>query len=313
MLRSFLALTCVFTTSASAAPQMLTQTGRLLDSSGVALNGTESITFELVNASDVVRFAQTTTVPLEDGFYSVQLGAMDSSILAEDLDVRMRMGATELGRQTLTAVPYALSVDGSVRVGAAPADCSGLAGQLRYAGGALQVCNGTSYEATRSSTGVVGFSYAQSTNPGLLSGRIPSDNTVPTASEGAELFALRHTAQSTSNLLLLEGTVVWAEPSNNSNVFAVTLFRGGVAVPLAVTGDSSHNNNGGCGYPGGSYNFACTTSIRVVIAAPSNQEETYRLRAGSDGNNFAYNRGSNSNQFGGSSLTSSFTITEMSQ
>lgn len=139
--------------SLALANPMLTHTGRVLNASGVPLNGPFDLTIELVDASDVVQFTETHSLTLQDGYYSVLLGGqstLDPADLLVPLDVVVRNGAAPLGRQPLSASPVSLAVNGSVRVSAAPACSADSEGTLSYSAGTLMVCDGTSFEAVSS-------------------------------------------------------------------------------------------------------------------------------------------------------------------
>lgn len=134
---------------ASAAPVFVTHQGRILDPLGQPLNEPMALTFRLLDPSGVERYAQTTTVAIQDGYYSVALGAVDAAWFADPLSVVVEADGQVVGQQSLTAVPYALSVDGVVRVSAAPGDCAGREGLLRYQPGVgLEVCDGIAFQAT---------------------------------------------------------------------------------------------------------------------------------------------------------------------
>ena len=102
----------LLTTTVSAAPTSLTHSGRLLDSTGLALSGPHDITFSLYDApaggSEI--WSETQTLDLEGGYFSAVIG---DDITLEDLDrddiyVEISVdGAASPGRQPLTAVPYA--------------------------------------------------------------------------------------------------------------------------------------------------------------------------------------------------------------
>jgi hypothetical protein len=293
---------------AVAAPQFVGHQGRLLDASGQPVNGALSTTFRLVNAADVTRFTQTTSVTYEDGFYAVQLGAIDSDLLAENLIVEVEIGGNELGRQSLMSAPYALAVDGIVRVSDAPASCSGLAGQLRYNAGQLEVCDGTNYGPVAPRTGLVQYKYSQTTASGSLN-PIPWDNSIPQISEGGAIAIVTITPKSVGNLLVLEGLAVWVEPANHSNMFTLALFKQGQSDALAAVGDSSHNDTGGCGYTP-SYPYVCTTPIRFVATATSTSPHTFELRGGLDSGAVFINKGANG-WTQGNSLTSGLWISEI--
>lgn len=139
---------------AQAAPETLTHSGRLLTADGAPVDGTEQVRFRLVNAADVERWAEDHTVTFEAGYFASVLGtttALSPALLAEDLTVVIEVDGTELGRQPLSSVPYALSVEGAVRVTAAPALCdAGAVGTLRYTSG-LEVCTATGWAAISTS------------------------------------------------------------------------------------------------------------------------------------------------------------------
>jgi hypothetical protein len=129
-------------------PSHVVHSGRALDVAGTPIEGSRAVTIELVNDADMVRWTEPHTVPFEDGFYAVTLGtntALSPALLAEDLDVVVRIGTTALSRQPLTAVPHALAVDGLVRVSAAPTSCGGNAGMLRMVSGNREYCDGTDW------------------------------------------------------------------------------------------------------------------------------------------------------------------------
>lgn len=65
----------VATLPAAAAPLTLTQQGRLLDADGTPLNTEHTLTSRLVDGSGVPLFTDVLTVPVEDGYYAVVLGA----------------------------------------------------------------------------------------------------------------------------------------------------------------------------------------------------------------------------------------------
>ena len=308
-MKPLIALLALVPALASAAPQFVSQSGRLLDTTGTPVSGPQSLTFRLVNEAGTERYSQITSVAVEDGYYSVQLGSLPDSIFAENLDVVIELGVQELGRQTLTAVPYALSVDGDVRVSSAPASCAGRPGQLRYVDGRIEVCDGSAYNAIAPTAGVVGFQYDQTSTPGALNGAIPWDDTVPQISEGSKVLEVTHTAQSTDNVLVLEATVVWSEFTNNSDQFTVAIFRNGGSSALGATAASSSNGNSGCG-GGSGYHYACTAPIRLVIPVPSTSSETYQVRIGTNGPKVYFNQGI-TGQDQGNSLTSTFTLTEI--
>lgn len=106
---------------AQAVPSALEHQGRLLDAAGTPLDGSAAVTFSLF-ASDVATtpvWEDTLAVELRDGFYAVQLSGVSEHDDATELDAELiasystlylgvAVGSTELSRDELTAVPYAL-------------------------------------------------------------------------------------------------------------------------------------------------------------------------------------------------------------
>lgn len=135
---------------ALAGPQTLTTSGRLLDADGAAISGLRTLRFDLVDGSGSV-WHEEHAVVVEGGYYAVVLGTstpLGPALLADDLSLTVSVGGEALSSQPLAAAPYALAVDGLVRVGAVDRACTGaLAGTLRVQGGALSMCNGTAWQA----------------------------------------------------------------------------------------------------------------------------------------------------------------------
>lgn len=296
--------------AASAAPQFVQHSGRLIDATGTPLNGALPTTFRLVDDEGGQQYAQSSTVSFQDGFYSVQLGALPVAALGEDLSVEITVDGQVLGTQQLASVPYALSVDGFVRVSDAPADCTGLGGTLRYSNGRLEVCDGTDYQPVMAANGVVDFKYAQTTAELVVSNTIGMNDNNLSITEGYELLSVDLAAKEVGNLLVFEGTVVWIENGNSSNVFTAAVFRESTGEHIGATIDSSHSNGGGCAY-GSSYQLLCTTPIRVSYPAPSTDAETYQLRVGADGG-ILINRTQSGYSHNGK-VVSSFSVTEYAQ
>lgn len=150
----FLALlTGLLVASAPAADIELSHSGRLLDATGTPQQGATNFTFRLWTAASGGSAVYTETlgnVPVDGGYYSVQLGAgggLDDALLSQDLWLGIQIGTeAELApRSFMAAVPRAAStsrvVDGTVHIGAASdAQCPGDVGTLRWASGTLQAC-----------------------------------------------------------------------------------------------------------------------------------------------------------------------------
>ena len=138
--------------AAVAAPNTMTQQGRLLGADGTPIEDEHTLTVRLyagLTASDATdTFAET--VDFSNGYYSVTIGPVD----AQDYPTGMWLGVAvdggaELQRTALSAVPYALEVDrswngirldgetpqnASISSGAAVADTSAHGGAVRRAG-----------------------------------------------------------------------------------------------------------------------------------------------------------------------------------
>ncbi|MFT6143355.1 MAG: hypothetical protein ACJAZO_002766 [Myxococcota bacterium] len=92
------------------------QQGRVLDAAGAPLNGNVSLTFTLYPSatSAVSAWTETASLPVNDGYYTTELGgiqAIDSALLNgnAELWLAVSIGSFELSRSRLASVPYALS------------------------------------------------------------------------------------------------------------------------------------------------------------------------------------------------------------
>lgn len=141
---------------AVAAPVELDVQVRVLDAAGAPVNGAHELVARLYPAEGAGTAAYTATfddVALQDGFASLRLGvdpALDSAVAAANPWIGLTVdGGAELSRQRAGAVPLAaasFAVVGDVRVTGAPTCASPVdAGRLRYAGGALAVCDGVDF------------------------------------------------------------------------------------------------------------------------------------------------------------------------
>jgi hypothetical protein len=148
--------------SAHAAPVTLTHQGRLLDAFGAPISGDvdlDVLLFDADTGGNVLHTGAFTDVPLQSGHYAVVLGAtgtLASSVFEVNPQVwvEVRVGGTPIGgRQLIRHAPVAAAaaVASSVPTGAGAACGGGQgAGGLRYSGGALQVCDGSTWAAVAS-------------------------------------------------------------------------------------------------------------------------------------------------------------------
>ena len=102
---------------AAAAPTTFQQQGRLTDSLGDPINGPVLLTFSLYDVAEdgTHVWTESASPTLEDGYYSVQLGPLSETVLAEPslwLEVSSGSGAL-LPRQPISASLYALNASSS--------------------------------------------------------------------------------------------------------------------------------------------------------------------------------------------------------
>ncbi|MFT6143166.1 MAG: hypothetical protein ACJAZO_000511 [Myxococcota bacterium] len=137
----------MLTNPATAVPLELTHQGRVLNATGVPLNGASAMTVGVYAASTGGSALWTETfssVDIDDGRYHLQLTALESA----DFDGSTRYlevavdGIIQLPRTPILSVPYAIRA-GAVTLSDEPGPCtSDAAGTLRFTGGALQLCDG---------------------------------------------------------------------------------------------------------------------------------------------------------------------------
>ncbi len=147
MHKILMALALALPSLAMAVPNTLVHSGRLLDASGDAVTASKTVDLILYDGTNVERYREQHLVSFENGYFAVQVGSLtplSASILSQDLVIAMEIDGSEVGREALSSVPYAMAVDGLVRVSAAPADCTA-AGTLRWEVDHLEVCNGTDW------------------------------------------------------------------------------------------------------------------------------------------------------------------------
>jgi hypothetical protein len=120
--------------TAHAVPLQLTQQGRVLDSNGAAITGTQDLTFRIFDAATngTVYWSETVTVNFTNGYYAAVIGTdevnnpLDSSTLALYplyLEVQLNSNNPMMTRTAINSAPYAQmagnaevaeSVDGGV-------------------------------------------------------------------------------------------------------------------------------------------------------------------------------------------------------
>ena len=111
-------LSLLHLSTANAVPQQLTQQGRLLDSSGVPLEGMQSIAFRLYNDpfSGSLIWTENQSIQMNNGFYAVILGGdtnnnpLEDSMLIDNilyLEIEVENTGPLTPRKPIHAAPYA--------------------------------------------------------------------------------------------------------------------------------------------------------------------------------------------------------------
>lgn len=156
-----------------AAPVELTWQGRLLDATGLPLEGSHTLRVRLwdhATGTDSVEdllFSQDFSVTTQQGYASVVLGStggLDSAALAGDVWVGVTIdppGGSELApRSKITDLPSAATASTSLALPTASASPSGCSGGANVGAmyfdtglGAMRVCNGTSWGSVGSGGG----------------------------------------------------------------------------------------------------------------------------------------------------------------
>ncbi len=119
-------------TTALAVPGLLTQQGRLLDSSGLPLDGQHDLELELFDdpAGGASLYSETLTLDFEDGYYTALLGTgggLDASAFAGDeafLQLTVDTSPPLPSRIVVASVPYAFSADTATNVSGGIVDAS---------------------------------------------------------------------------------------------------------------------------------------------------------------------------------------------
>ncbi len=113
MRTSFLMASLLAATTATAGPVTLNQSGRLLDSSGVPINGDHSLVFDLWNAETggANVHNETMTVTATDGYYGAVIGGSGdlfaSEIPATGMWLEVTVSGVSVGRSPVGFTPLA--------------------------------------------------------------------------------------------------------------------------------------------------------------------------------------------------------------
>jgi hypothetical protein len=137
--------------------------------------------------------------------------------------------------------------------------------------------------ANGTAIGVIAHTERSDTGVLTLTELIPADGTVPQVSEGNEIFSLSVTVPDSADFLYFEiNNFNWAETTNHSNMFTITLYQDGqagadVLAVITEEGEFGTNNN--------------NTNARFRIAAPVAGTYTYKVKAGFHAGSMFLNRG----------------------
>ena len=148
----WLVLGCLVSCSALAAPNTLTQQGRLLGTDGSPINGEHTLHVSLYDSLAASTPTDTFSAPIDfsDGYYSTEIGPVDPQSYRSGMWVGVAVDTgPELQRTSASAAPFALQVDrtwngirldaeaaqgGTVIAGAAVSDAQAHGGLVRSAG-----------------------------------------------------------------------------------------------------------------------------------------------------------------------------------
>ncbi|MEC7984837.1 MAG: hypothetical protein VX278_06720 [Myxococcota bacterium] len=114
----FLFLALSMLNSANAVPLQLTQQGRILDSSGASITGTQSVTFNIYDdaTTGTLLWTETLTVAFNNGYYATVLGSdevsnpLDSDTLSQHpiyLELQLGSNSPMSPRHPINSAPYA--------------------------------------------------------------------------------------------------------------------------------------------------------------------------------------------------------------
>ena len=196
---------------------------------------------------------------------------------------------------------------------AGPSGPAGPQGPMGPAGpqGASGPKGDTGQQGPPGSTGIVNFQYAQTSQPMILPGTFPWNDSIPQITQGNQLLTVTLTPRATTNVLIFEGLVNWAEATNHSDHLTIAIFQEGVSDAIATFADSAQNNNGRC-TANSYYPHICTQPFRFVAPAGKTSVTTYQLRVGLNGGGVSINAGFDGRKHGGK-LHSTFSVMEIAR
>ena len=135
--------------------------------------------------------------------------------------------------------------------------------------------------------------YYSNSSSGGHSTTIPMDSSVPTNSEGTEVFTLAFTPKSASNTLLIDGLVYaggYHSGASDVQVLTVSLFKDSDTDP--ITGGSIKLYHA-------PDTFTQPIPFRGKLTSGTTSEITFKVRLGANTSSIYYNRTRNAQYFGG--------------
>jgi len=133
---------------ALASPPVFEHQGRLVDHTGVSLEGSLGVDVHLLDGTGVSRWTEPDLLVLSDGFYSLRLGdtvPIPAAVAAAATHLRLVFATGAEVDARVASVPRTAVVDGAVIVATAR-DCTPeTTGSLEWTGSALRVCDGTGW------------------------------------------------------------------------------------------------------------------------------------------------------------------------
>ncbi|HEX5749158.1 MAG TPA: collagen-like protein [Archangium sp.] len=159
--------------------------------------------------------------------------------------------------------------------------------------------------------GIVDFQYAQTSQPLSLPSTFPWNDSIPQITQGNQLLTVTLTPKTATNVLVFEGLVHWAEPTNHSDHLTIAIFQEGMSDAIATFSDGATNGYARCAadriYP-----QICTQPFRFVALAGATSTRTYQLRVGLNAGNVLINTSFNGRKHGGK-LHSTFSVMEIAK
>lgn len=136
------------------------------------------------------------------------------------------------------------------------------------------------------------------TSTGTLSAQIPLDDTIPSTSEGTEIFSQSITPESTFNRILVD-VCVWGGSSVSAQNMIVAIFRDSTCIQAQATRISDAQ-------------FTHNMFLNAWDTPGSTSSVLYHVRGGNNGTPDLYINGNNNGRIFGGAASCTLTLTEVS-